>query len=107
MTTALFMLRCVQLGLDIADLDLLTIGLVLWSLTNCWTRLYLGVHYPGDITVGLCWGALVGYTVYRLYCRVTKPVAYNVVLLYVPMAILLLTILCAFVQAGIRVASGA
>ncbi len=28
MTTALFMLRCVQLGLNIADLDLLTIGLV-------------------------------------------------------------------------------
>ena len=28
MTTALFMLRCVQLGLSIRDLDLLTIGLV-------------------------------------------------------------------------------
>ena len=28
MTTALFMLRCVQLGLSIQDLDLLTIGLV-------------------------------------------------------------------------------
>ncbi len=28
MTTPLFMLRCVQLGLSIADLDLLTIGLV-------------------------------------------------------------------------------
>lgn len=28
MTTALFMLRCVQLGLSVADLDLLTIGLV-------------------------------------------------------------------------------
>lgn len=28
MTTALFMLRCVQLGLNIADLDLLTIGSV-------------------------------------------------------------------------------
>ncbi len=28
MTTALFMLRCVQLGLSIADLELLTIGLV-------------------------------------------------------------------------------
>ncbi len=26
MTTALFMLRCVQLGISIADLDLLTIG---------------------------------------------------------------------------------
>ncbi len=28
MTTALFMLRCVQLGLNITDLDLLTIGSV-------------------------------------------------------------------------------
>ena len=28
MTTALFMLRCVQIGLSIADLDLLTIGSV-------------------------------------------------------------------------------
>ena len=28
MTTALFMLRCVQIGLSIRDLDLLTIGIV-------------------------------------------------------------------------------
>lgn len=28
MTTPLFMLRCVQLGISIAELDLLTIGLV-------------------------------------------------------------------------------
>ena len=28
MTTALFMLRCVQIGLSIKDLDLLTIGMV-------------------------------------------------------------------------------
>lgn len=28
MTTPLFMLRCVQLGISIADLDLLTVGLV-------------------------------------------------------------------------------
>ena len=76
--------------------------MVAWSLINCWTRLYLGVHYPGDITVGLCWGALVGYTVYRLYCRVTKPTVYDEALLRVPMAILLLTILCAFVQASVR-----
>ena len=34
---------------------LLTTAMVIWSLTNCWTRLYLGVHYPGDILVGLCW----------------------------------------------------
>lgn len=46
---------------------LLSVALVLWSLTNCWTRLYLGVHFPGDILVGLCWGAIVGTVVYRLY----------------------------------------
>ena len=28
MTTALFMLRCLELGLHVADLDLLTIGMV-------------------------------------------------------------------------------
>lgn len=38
----------------------LSIALVLWSLTNCWTRLYLGVHYPGDILCGLLWGGFVG-----------------------------------------------
>lgn len=46
---------------------LLSMALVLWSFTNCWTRLYLGVHFPGDILVGLCWGGLVGTGVYILY----------------------------------------
>ena len=52
---------------------LLSVALVLWSLINCWTRLYLGDHFPGDILVGLCWGGLVGTGVYFLfrYC-VTK-----------------------------------
>lgn len=35
--------------------------IILWSLVNCWTRLYLGVHYPGDILCGLLWGAVVGF----------------------------------------------
>ncbi len=48
---------------------LLSIALVVWSLVNCYTRLYLGVHYPGDICVGLCWGAIVGTLVWHLYKR--------------------------------------
>lgn len=43
------------------------VAMVAYSLINCWTRLYLGVHYPGDITVGLLWGGMVGFGVYRLY----------------------------------------
>ena len=34
MTTALFLLRCVEIGISIRDLDLLTIGLVL----DMWTE---------------------------------------------------------------------
>lgn len=51
---------------------LLTISMVIWSLTNCWTRLYLGVHYPGDILVGLLWGGLTGSFVFWIYRTVTR-----------------------------------
>ncbi len=50
----------------------LTVALVLWSLVNCWTRLYLGVHFPGDILVGVLWGAVVGTAVYFLFMRMER-----------------------------------
>ena len=80
---------------------LLTIGLVSWSLVNCWTRLYLGVHYPGDISVGLIWGAFVGYFVYRLYCRLTIPAHYERRLTYIPIAVLLLSVVYAMLRSWI------
>jgi undecaprenyl-diphosphatase len=54
---------------------LLSTALVIWSLTNCWTRLYLGVHFPGDILVGLTWGFLVGTFVYYVFFRLTRNMA--------------------------------
>lgn len=48
---------------------LLNIFIVFWSLLNCWTRLYLGVHYPLDILVGMVYGGLVGFGVYILYFK--------------------------------------
>ena len=47
-------------------------GLVSYSLVNCWTRLYLGVHYPGDIFVGLLWGTIVAVSVYSLVRYLNK-----------------------------------
>lgn len=38
----------------------LMITLAIWVVINCWTRLYLGVHYPSDILMGLLWGAMAG-----------------------------------------------
>ena len=46
---------------------LFTLFIVGWSFVNCWTRMYLGVHYPGDIAVGLLWGGCVGTAVFRFY----------------------------------------
>lgn len=44
--------------------------LILWSLVNCYTRMYLGLHYPGDILCGLLWGAIVAVSVYMLYRKI-------------------------------------
>ena len=50
----------------------LTFFLICWSLINCWTRMYLGVHFPVDICCGLLWGAIVGTTVWFLYRKLYK-----------------------------------
>lgn len=41
-----------------------------WSLLECYTRLYLGVHYPSDIIFGMTIGSLISYIVYRLSKRI-------------------------------------
>lgn len=48
----------------------LFVAMLLWSLTNCYTRLYLGVHFPSDILTGLLWGAAAGAAVYWFYTRI-------------------------------------
>lgn len=54
---------------------MLTITLVIWSLINCWTRLYLGVHYPSDILCGMIIGIIVGILVYLLYYKIYRRVS--------------------------------
>lgn len=43
-----------------------TISLMLWVAANCYSRMYLGVHYPLDILGGLIVGALVASGAYVL-----------------------------------------
>ena len=54
---------------------LLSVSLVLWSLLNCWTRLYLGVHYPGDILCGLLWGAVMGTLMWFVHQQISRLIA--------------------------------
>ena len=46
-----------------------TCGLMLWVAANCYSRMYLGVHYPLDILGGLMVGALVAVVVYAMLVR--------------------------------------
>ncbi|MBR5475959.1 MAG: phosphatase PAP2 family protein [Bacteroidaceae bacterium] len=50
----------------------LSISLIIWAIMNSFTRLYLGVHYPGDILAGTTVGILSGVAVYYLYKYITK-----------------------------------
>ena len=50
----------------------LTIVLFLWSSITTFTRLYLGVHYLGDIVVGLLCGCLIGSLFYFILYRLLK-----------------------------------
>ncbi len=38
-----------------------------WAALNCYSRMYMGVHYPGDILCGAAAGLLFGYLCYRLF----------------------------------------
>ena len=45
----------------------LTTSMIIWASMNAFTRIYLGVHYPGDVLCGTVIGVVVGLAVYRLY----------------------------------------
>lgn len=39
--------------------------ILLWAFINSYTRIYLGLHYPGDILAGALIGALGAYIIYQ------------------------------------------
>ncbi|MDD7304726.1 MAG: phosphatase PAP2 family protein [Prevotellaceae bacterium] len=51
---------------------LLTLVLFLWAGIVSYSRIYLGVHYPGDILCGALLGAFVGWISFRFYAILSK-----------------------------------
>jgi undecaprenyl-diphosphatase len=43
--------------------------LFLFPLIFAYSRIYLGLHFPGDIVTGYFFGALFGFTCYKLYSK--------------------------------------
>lgn len=55
----------------------LSLSLLLWASINCYSRIYLGVHYPGDILCGSIIGAAIGCIIYFIYSFVRKKIDYS------------------------------
>lgn len=51
--------------------------MILWSLLVSYSRIYLGVHYPGDIIGGMIVGAISGMVVYKVYVYAVKRLKYD------------------------------
>jgi len=44
-----------------------TFTMLVWALITSFSRIYLGVHYPGDVLCGALFGMIVGALVYLIY----------------------------------------
>lgn len=44
-----------------------------WASLVAYSRIYMGVHYPGDVVVGAIVGAIIGILIFKLYILCLKP----------------------------------
>lgn len=49
----------------------LTFFMMSWALLTCYSRVYLGVHYPGDLLAGAIVGLIGAYLMYFLFIKVS------------------------------------
>lgn len=51
---------------------IIAISTFLWAAGSCYSRMYMGVHFPSDILVGALLGTCFAFLVYALYTRACK-----------------------------------
>ena len=71
----------------------LSISMILWALLTCYSRMYLGVHYFGDLLIGMligCLGACIVYLLLTRFTDIKKPE--KIEHTYVPIVALVATV---------------
>ena len=91
----------------------LTVFLALWAFVMCYSRIYLGVHYPGDLLVGTLIGfatATVSYYAFKYffeeYTNQFLPRKVPLIHSYIPITVGCVSIALMFVASGIMVFVG-
>ena len=81
----------------------LSLFICCWAIVNCYTRIYLGLHYPGDLLVGMLIGGVGACIMYGLLRLVSKEsftkAKYTAVISYVGLITILGIIIYAFIKA--------
>jgi undecaprenyl-diphosphatase len=51
-----------------------TISILSWAAIVSYSRIYLGVHYPGDVLGGMIFGSFLGWLIFTVYFQVDKKI---------------------------------